>query len=62
MNLLLLKGYNNYFNRIHKEEADIASYKTAVGTGNFLDLTDMNFNPNDGVATELIVGKSDLHN
>lgn len=63
MNLLFLKGYNNYFNRILKKENSIADYKTACTIGtikNYLILENMNFNPNDGIATVLIVGKGDL--
>lgn len=63
MNILLLKGYNNFFNRILKIEDTIADYKAAVVEGNLLnyvDLTSINFNPNDGVTTQLIVGVGDL--
>ena len=63
MNILLLKGYNNYFNRILKREASIADYKAAVASGNdlnYLELTSVNFNPNDGITTSLTVGKGDL--
>ena len=63
MNILLLKGYNNYFNRIVKREETIDAYKNAVVDGNivnYYEITNANFNPNDGVTTELIVGKGDL--
>ena len=63
MNILLLKGYNNYFNRILKKEASLAAYKSAVAKGdylNYLDIMNVNFNPNDGVTTELIIGKGEL--
>lgn len=63
MNLIFLKGYNNYFNRIVKKESTIADYKAAVLDGtilNYIELTNINFNPNDGITTELIVGKGDL--
>ena len=63
MNILLLKGYNNYFNRILKKEGSIAQYKSAVARGNYLnyvELTSINFNPNDGIDTTLVVGKGDL--
>ena len=63
MNILLLKGYNNYFNRIVKREETISAYKSAVVDGNILnyyELTNANFNPNDGVVTELVVGKGEL--
>ena len=63
MNILLLKGYNNYFNRILKKEDTIADYKAAVVDGNdlnYLDLQSINFNPNDGITTTLVIGKGDL--
>lgn len=63
MNILLLKGYNNRFNRILKREDTIADYKAAVVDGNilnYLDLTSINFNPNDGIDTSLVVGEGDL--
>ena len=63
MNILLLKGYNNRFNRILKKEDTIANYKAAVVSGNdlnYLELTSINFNPNDGIATSLTIGKGDL--
>ena len=63
MNILLLKGYNNYFNRIVKREETISAYKSAVVDGNTLnyyELANANFNPNDGVVTELVIGKGDL--
>ena len=68
MNVLILKGYNNYFNRIVKKLSSATEYKNAVAGGtigtvtvnNYIDLQDINFNPNDGVTTELIVGKGDL--
>lgn len=59
MNLLVLKGYNNYFNRIVKKLDSTAAYKNAVTT--YLDLSNMNFNPNDGVTTQLILGKGELN-
>ena len=63
MNILLLKGYNNYFNRILKKEESTSAYKTAVLDGstlNYYELKNVNFNPNDGIATELIIGEGDL--
>ena len=54
MTILLLKGYNNYFNRIRKQEADITTYKTK--STSYLEYGEVNFNPNDGIVTELIVG------
>lgn len=54
MTILLLKGYNNYFNRIVKQETSISAYKSA--STSYLEYTDVNFNPNDGIITELVVG------
>ena len=54
MNILFLKGFNNYFNRIVKKYSTLADYK--ANSTSFLEFANINFNPNDGVATELIVG------
>jgi hypothetical protein len=54
MNILLLKGFNNYFNRIVKKYSALADYKDNSNT--YLEFSSINFNPNDGVATSLIVG------
>lgn len=54
MTILLLKGYNNYFNRIVKQETSISAYKLA--STSYLEYPNVNFNPNDGITTELVVG------
>jgi hypothetical protein len=54
MTILLLKGYNNYFNRIIKKETDITTYKTA--STSYLEYPNVNFDPRDGIATSLVVG------
>ena len=54
MTILLLKGYNNYFNRIVKRETTVATYKSACDS--YLEYTGVNFDPNDGITTSLIVG------
>lgn len=54
MNILFLKGFNNYFNRIVKKYSTLNDYQN--NSSSFLNYTSINFNPNDGVATELIVG------
>ena len=59
MNILLLY-FNNYYNRTIKRYNTIAQYKTAVGSSNYKELSNVNFNPNDGVMTTLVVGTSDL--
>lgn len=54
MDILLLRGFNNYFNRIVKKYTTLANYKS--NSASFLEFTGINFNPNDGVVTELILG------
>ena len=54
MTILLLKGYNNYFNRIVKKEADITAYKQA--STSYLEYANVNFDPQDGIMTSLVVG------
>lgn len=60
MKLLVLKKFNNYFNRIIKKYSTISDYVSAVDDGNFKYISDYNFNPNDGVRTEIILGKGDV--
>lgn len=54
MNILILKGFNNYFNRV------IVNYNTLLDyterSKSNVNYTGINFNPNDGIATELVVG------
>lgn len=54
MTIVLLQGYNNYFNRIVKYEADITAYKEA--STSYLEYPNVNFDPQDGILTSLIVG------
>lgn len=54
MTILLLKGYNNYFNRIRKSEPDITAYKLA--STSYLEYAGVNFDMQDGIATSLVVG------
>lgn len=54
MTILLLKGYNNYFNRIVKKETDITTYKTA--STSYLEYPNVNFDMQDGILTSLVVG------
>lgn len=56
MNILLLRGFNNYFNRIVKKYSTLEDYRTE--SSSYLDLDNINFNPNDGIATELIIGST----
>ena len=54
MNLLLLKGFNNYFNRKIKKYSSLDDYKDSAIK--YYDFVDVNFNPNDGVSTVQVVG------
>lgn len=51
---IYIYNYNNYYNRQAKAPKDLADYGTPIYTQ-----TDVNFNPNDGVNTSLVVGKND---
>lgn len=54
MKLLILKGFNNYFNRkIIKYDA-LADY-IAKSNEHYL-FEDINFNPSDGVTTSQVIG------
>lgn len=53
---VLLCSYNNYYNRIVKKLDTVTEYRAAT-TPLFIDLENINFNPADGVTTDLIVGK-----
>lgn len=55
MNLTFLK-YNNYYNRIVKSEEHIDGYTTDVYHKTFNNL---NFNPGDGVDTEIVINWND---
>lgn len=56
MNLLILKGFNNYFNRIIKRYSTLADYKTH--SDSYYDFSNINFNPNDGVTTTQVLGST----
>lgn len=58
MNLLFIK-YNNYFNRIIKQESTISDYSTKSTQAGVpaQTLLNVNFNPNDDIYTEFIAGK-----
>ena len=53
---VLLCSYNNYYNRIVKKLDTVTEYRAATAPL-FIDLENINFNPADGVTTDLIVGK-----
>lgn len=52
---LLIGNYNNYFNRIVKKEENDFSYYTVMG--NIITISNINFNPNDGISTKIVLGK-----
>ena len=54
MNILFLRGFNNYFNRIVKKYSTLTDYQN--NSTAYVNCASVNFNPNDGVVTELIVG------
>lgn len=54
MNILFLRGFNNYFNRVVKKYSTLADYK--ANCSSFVEFSNINFNPNDGVVTELVIG------
>lgn len=54
MNLLILKGFNNYFNRKVKKYSNLEEYM--ANSSSYYNFGDINFVPNDGVVTEQIVG------
>ena len=57
MNSLYLLRYNNYFNRIVKQEANLSGYMPYVlsDVPSSNPLLNINFNPNDGIQTEQII-------
>ena len=54
MNILFLRGFNNYFNRVIKKYSTLADYQS--NSTAYVNFANINFNPNDGVVTELVVG------
>ncbi|MBP5784978.1 MAG: hypothetical protein J6W16_05285 [Methanobrevibacter sp.] len=54
MNLLILKGFNNYFNRIVVKYSFLNEYQKR--SQKYYNFSNINFTPNDGVDTELIIG------
>lgn len=57
MTLFLLK-YNNYYNRILKKEKELSDYWEY---GEFV-ARDYNFNPNDGITTQIEIGAQQAYN
>ena len=56
MNLLILKGFNNYFNRIIKRYTTLSDYISHSYA--YYDFSNINFNPNDGVTTTQVIGNT----
>ena len=60
----LIGTYNNYFNRTIKQAGELSDYVTAMTAASDsplpVQVTNMNFNPNDGITTKLILGKGSL--
>ena len=54
MNILFLRGFNNYFNRVIKKYSALTDYQSRSTA--YVNFDGINFNPNDGVATELVLG------
>lgn len=54
---LIIGNYNNYFNRIVKKEETDFSYFTMMA--NTAVIKNINFNPNDEISTQVILGKGD---
>ena len=54
MNILFLRGFNNYFNRIIKKYSTLADYRT--NSQSYVEFSNINFDMNDGISTILIVG------
>lgn len=53
-NILLLRGFNNYHKRTILKYSTLEDYQD--NSASFLNYSSINFNPNDGIVTELIVG------
>lgn len=54
MTLYPLTNYNNYYNRMVKMEEDLSLYRRYNRDDRVI--TNVNFNPNDGVTTEIVLG------
>ena len=52
MNLLILKGFNNYFNRKIKKYSDVDDYSARAVESTVID--NFNFTPGNGVSTSVV--------
>lgn len=57
MATLYLLKYNNYYNKICRQKASISDYEEASESSYMV--TGVNFNPNDGVHTEVVINMTD---
>lgn len=55
-NILLLRGFNNYHKRTILKYSTLEDYQD--NSASFLNYSSINFNPNDGIVTEQIVGNN----
>lgn len=56
--LIALTSFNNYFNRKVKYYSAVADYLSEAG--NSLQFDSVNFNPNDGVNTSIVLNFPDF--
>lgn len=60
----LIGTYNNYFNRTIKQAGELEDYINAMEELSEsplpVQVTNMNFNPNDGITTKVVLGKGSL--
>ena len=59
MTLNILSGYNNYYNRLLKMEETIEEYIQKCD--DYFQAYDINFNPNDNIHTDHIIGQGDFN-
>ena len=57
---LYLLHYNNYYNRKLKVLTSLSSYVSYAVSNTVPYVTETNFNPNDGVMTEQIIGSGSV--
>lgn len=56
MNILFLRGFNNYHKRTIIKFSSLSEYQAR--SASYLNYEGINFNPNDGVVTDLVVGST----
>ena len=60
MNLLILKGFNNYFNRKIKKYSEVDDYSARAVGSTVID--NFNFTPGNGVSTSIVLGLGEVGN